>query len=141
MFYVLDEDMLKQHMDAIKAASLNITKFGTGYIKGSFTDGSAAANGGYLLLPAAYDQGWTVKADGGKVSTSSLDGGLLVAKIPAGTKNVELRYRAKGQVAGTLLSISAFVFCASAIAATLIKKRRKRLDAGALNDPEPVDFK
>ena len=141
MFYVLDEDMLKQHMDAIKAASLNITKYGTGYIKGSFTDVSAAANGGYLLLPAAYDQGWTVKADGRKVSTSSLDGGLLVVKIPAGTKNVELRYRAKGQVAGTLLSISAFVFCASAIAATLIKKRRMRLDAGALNDPEPVDFK
>ena len=71
----------------------------------------------------------------------ALDGGLLVVKIPAGTKNVELRYRAKGQVAGTLLSISAFVFCASAIAATLIKKRRMRLDAGALNDPEPVDFK
>ena len=138
MFYVLDTDALKLHTDAIKAKSLNITKFGSGYIKGEL--GSAAQDGGTMLIQVAYDPGWTVKADGKKVKTGALADGLLTAEIPAGTKSVVLVYRARGQVAGIALSCAALLFCACMIAVKIIKKRRLAAQAKAVPEVRPVDF-
>ncbi len=139
MFYVLDTEALKVHMDAVKARALDITGFGTGRIKGRLPEGSTG-EGGTMLIQVAYDQGWVVKADGKRVETASLADGLLTAVVPAGAKTVELIYRARGQTAGIVLSASALIFCALCIAAKIIKKRKK---TATVTDDElvsPVDF-
>ena len=124
LFYVLDTKVLKEQTDAMKTRALNITKFGSGYIKGTLPE--AAAGGGTMLIQVPYNAGWTVKADGRKVKTSALLEGLLTAEIPAGTKTVEIRYRAKGALPGLALSGAALVFCAAAVLAAVLKKRRRR---------------
>ncbi|MBO7406535.1 MAG: YfhO family protein [Clostridia bacterium] len=124
LFYVLDTKVLKEQTDAMKTRALNITKFGSGYIKGTLPE--AASGGGTMLIQVPYNAGWTVKADGQKVKTSALLDGLLTAEIPAGTKTVEIRFRAKGALPGLALSGAALVFCAAAVLAAVLKKRRKR---------------
>ena len=122
LFYVLDTQVLQEQTDAMKARALTITKFGSGYIRGTLPD--AASGGGTMLIQVPYNAGWTVKADGVKVQTAALLEGLLTAEIPAGTKTVEIRFRAKGELPGLALSGAALVFCAASMLAAVIKKRR-----------------
>ena len=123
LFYVLDTQILKEQTDAMKARALTITEFRSGYIRGTLPE--AAAAGGTMLIQVPYNSGWTVKADGKNVKTGALLDGLLTAEIPAGTTTVELRFRARGEVPGLALSGGALVFCAAAILAHVLKKRRR----------------
>ena len=122
IFYVLDTDALAEHSAAVNSRALSITKFSTGSIKGTLPPDNT---GGAMLIQVPYDSGWTVKADGKPVATSSLKDGLLLADIPAGTVSVEIRYAPKGLLPGAVLSAAAcFAIAVNVVVRFVIKKRK-----------------
>lgn len=89
---------------ALKADSLNVTKFEETEIEGTIK----ASADGILYTSINYDTGWTVYIDGEKLSADKYhalgNGALLGVDITAGEHTVRFKYVPDGLVIGSLIS-------------------------------------
>jgi len=120
IYYVLDTEVLAEHIALIKARSMQLDSCSSsGTLKGSL------AEGGKLLIPVSADGGWHVYVNGSEVHTEALCGGVLLADIPDGGGNVEIRYRARGLTAGLIISGVTVLVLAVYLAVKLASKSKK----------------
>ena len=120
LFYVLDTDALAEHVELIKARSMQLDSCSSsGTLRGSISEG------GQLLIPVSADGGWHVYVNGRKVPVSSLCGGVLLADIPDGGGEVVIKYRAKGVLTGTVISCITFLALGGCFVSGIVKRRVK----------------
>jgi hypothetical protein len=98
----------------------------TGTIGSAVRDGNSAVVEAttdgpmWLVLPVAYDEGWSVSVDGEPVSAEQVDFNRLGVRLEAGEHRVELSYAPPGWTAGRLVSLVALL----ALAGLFLKRRR-----------------
>jgi len=64
-----------------------------------------AGQGSYLITSIPYDRGFTILVDGKKVPIQKVNTAFLGCKLPAGTHQIAITYRAPGLTAGIAASI------------------------------------
>ena len=62
------------------------------------------AENGILYTSIPYDAGWTVRVDGQKVETKSLNGSLMYIELDAGTHEIEMSFIPQGFIPGLMIS-------------------------------------
>ena len=63
----------------------------------------------WLVIPTAYDEGWSVTVDGQQVDVEQVDFNRLGILLGSGAQRVELSYRPPGWTAGWLISLAALL--------------------------------
>ena len=84
---------------------------------------------GTLLLTIPYDEGWTVKVDGEKVSTYRVGDALTGVDLTEGSHQIEMNFTPSGLDAGSLISIvciALFLFSAMLEQYSQKKKEQKK---------------
>ena len=114
---VLDEKALARAAAALQGGGAPVEQQSTSV----FTRTVTAAEGQILYTSLPYSRGFAVCADGKRLETFSVGGGLLGAALPAGTHRITVRYTAPGLKLG--LSLTAVTAAALGI---ILYKRRKR---------------
>ena len=75
-----------------------------------------------MFTSIPYDSGWTVKVDGQKVETESIDGTLLYIHLSAGDHTVEMTYTPTGFIPGFIITaVSCLIFVV-----IFFRKQKKR---------------
>ena len=102
-FYVaiMNADVYERGMAILKESQLKVTKFSHTRIKGSVN----ATNAGTMMTSIPYDAGWTVKVDGKRVETYTVDKGFLAFAVPNGEHTVTMTYSPQGFGVGLVLSL------------------------------------
>lgn len=103
----------------------------TGRLTGMLRDGSQVVaqiettGDMWLVLPIAYDEGWSVEVDGTSVDTERVDFNRLGLRVGDGTSEVVVTYHPPGWTIGLLLS----TLGGAAVALMLVPRRRRRENA------------
>lgn len=104
--FTLDEDALRKAVDFQQKHGLKLTNFSSTSFSGSFT---AVEGTPYLLLSLPYDEGWTAKLDGKKISTISVLDSLTAIPVTPGEHTLEMHFRTPLLLPGISLSITTLV--------------------------------
>ena len=89
--------------------SVNITDFTENYIKGNIT----LEKDSVLYTSIPYDEGWKVKVNGEEIETYKIGNALLAFDIKSGENTIELKFKSKGIVVGSIISaVSLITFIA-----------------------------
>lgn len=86
---------------------MEVTKYEDQKIEGNIT----AVKDGILMISVPYDEGWTIYANGEKMDTYPLIGGLMGIDLPEGEYQIKMVYHCPGLLTGfvtTLLGILLF---------------------------------
>lgn len=86
--------------------SMEVTEYSDAKIEGNIT----AKEDGILMTSIPYDEGWTIYANGEKMDTYSLIGGLLGIDLPAGEYNIKMVYHCPGLLTGFITTLLGIVF-------------------------------
>ncbi len=102
-FYYLDTELYKQIMPRLRQAMMDITEFSDTRLYGTIDIPSGSGlTTLYTTIP--YDEGWQVYIDGERAETFKTSGdALLAAGITEGSHTIELLYRQKPLMIGTVL--------------------------------------
>jgi uncharacterized membrane protein YfhO len=115
--------------DQLRTQGLNVTSYTDTQLEGEIR----VTRPGVLFTSIACDDGWTVRVNGEKVQKDSLGGGALIAlNLPAGSHEIQFRYRTRGLIPGaamTLISVAVLIFWS---------RRRESLSKGAAADSPPM---
>ena len=84
-----------------------------------------ADNTGYMCASILYDDGWSVYVDGQKVQTKSAIGGMTVFPIEQGEHEVVFKFRPKGLLWGSIISVVSLLIMLSVIANESKNKSKK----------------
>ncbi len=114
---VLDEESLARASAALQGGSAPVEQQRASV----FTRTVTAEEGQILYTSLPYSRGFAVYADGKRLESFAVGGGLLGAALPAGTHRITVRYTAPGLKIG--LSLTAVTAAALGI---ILYKRRKR---------------
>ncbi len=125
----LNDTGLQAQVERLAAGGLQVTEYHDTGLEGTMT----APEEGAMFFSIPYDTGWTVTVDGKEADTFPIaqnlertDGALLGVDIPAGEHTVALSYRAPGQMAGLLISLSSLLVVAGILLYHLLKKRMNK---------------
>ena len=136
----MDEDALNTYMDSLQTGGMQLTDRKGSTLTGTVT----AAEEQTMFFSIPYDEGWQVYVDGERVETFPIDtdeetlwdedgeayteggddGALLGAAITAGTHEVKLVFKAKGQALGA--AVSAVCLMLLAVPALLTRWRKRK---------------
>lgn len=97
----LDTKLLEEAFHKLKEGGLDVTEYGADYIKGRIH----ALEPGMMFTSIPYDVGFQVTLNGKKADTGKAFDTFLSFDVPAGVNEIEIRYVARGQRMGMLLSI------------------------------------
>lgn len=102
-FYVatMNADVYERGMALLQESQLEVSDFSHTRIKGSVN----ATNAGTMMTSIPYDAGWTVKVDGKRVETYTIDDGFLAFAVGSGEHTVTMTYCPQGFVIGLSTSI------------------------------------
>lgn len=89
----------------------------TNYEPDSMTITATMASDGLLMLSEVYDPGWTATIDGKRVAIHQADGLLRAIPVPAGQHTIRLEYQPRSLEYGALISMTALLLAAIAVAA------------------------
>lgn len=120
-FYQLSLKRFSEAADALRNASLQITDWASGYLKGSLQ----AEKDGAVFTSLVYDSSWNVFVDGKKTETWALEDGLLCFDITAGAHEIEIEYRVPGFSVGMTLTTITILTAAAYFAVRFYRKRQK----------------
>ncbi len=105
----MDKDQYEAQMLALKARELDVTTWEADYISANYE----ADGPGLIYLSIPYDSSWEAKIDGRAVETTSIaETALLAVATEAGSHTLELTFRPRGIVPGTILTISGLLVLA-----------------------------
>ena len=96
----LNEDVYQQVWGQLYRETLNIVDNSTTSLKGTID----VSQDGILYTSIPYDAGWTVRVDGEKVETKSLNDGLMYIELGAGQHEIEMSFIPKGFIPGLIIS-------------------------------------
>lgn len=93
----------------------------------------------YVFLPVSYDEGWSCKVNGEKVSEIGYMDGMLSIPVKQGTNEIVLSYVPDGQKPGAVISIIVLLLLA---AVTVLQKKTDifaaKPEGASLDDSKPV---
>ncbi len=104
----LDTGRLAEAFRILAIGGLRVSKSGAAYISGQVI----AQHNGTMLTSIPYDAGFKVTVDGNNVTTAKAFDTFLSFPVPEGSHKIEIRYFARGQMAGILISIGSTVMFA-----------------------------
>jgi uncharacterized membrane protein YfhO len=100
VLFGLNEDIYRQVWGQLSQETLNIVDNSATSLKGTID----VAENGILYTSIPYDAGWTVRVDGQKVETKSLNGSLMYIELDAGTHEIEMSFIPQGFIPGLMIS-------------------------------------
>ncbi len=100
VLFGLNEDIYRQVWGQLSQETLNIVDNVATSLKGTID----VAENGILYTSIPYDAGWTVRVDGQKVETKSLNGSLMYIELDAGTHEIEMSFIPQGFIPGLMIS-------------------------------------
>lgn len=109
-FTYFDQDLFQQSIDVLKQNQLNITDWSARSIKGTIT----AEEGQVMLTSIPYEEGWTVKVDGEKVTPVKIANALIGIELSAGEHEISMKFTPHGWWSGVLLLVCG-IFCMIAL--------------------------
>ncbi|MDO5154353.1 MAG: YfhO family protein [Eubacteriales bacterium] len=112
------EDLFLQSYSILLNQSMEVTKFKDGYIEGNIS----AAKDGVFMTSLPYDDGWTIYANGKKMSTHPVVEGLLATYLEKGDYEIKMKYRCPGLKEGAMLSLAGCIV----FAVICILQRKKK---------------
>ena len=120
VFYMLDMPAFTEAVDTLKEHQLEISEWGSGYIKGNIDTGSRSI----LFTGITYDKGWRVFVDGIETECKAFEDGLLYFETTPGIHEIELKYYAEGERPGIAISVIAWPTLAAYAVYYVIRKKR-----------------
>ena len=105
--YTIDDEKFNKVANILQENEVTITSFNERQIKGNINTLKDSTI--YTSIP--YDVGWSVHVNGKKVDTFKIGNSLLAFDIEAGENNIELKYRSKGIITGSIISVTSVVIC------------------------------
>ena len=100
VLFGLNEDIYRQVWGQLSQETLNIVDNSATSLKGTID----VAENGLLYTSIPYDAGWTVRVDGQKVETKSLNDSLMYIELDAGTHEIEMSFIPQGFIPGLMIS-------------------------------------
>ena len=135
-FVQVNESVLKDVTDTLKAGGLQIEEYSDTSFKGTMN----AVRDGAVFTSIPYDSNWRVYVDGERVETYEMVDAMLGFDISAGTHSVELVYVHTPFIAGVVISLLGIALL---VAWSILdsKWRKKRILCYAENENEnaPID--
>ena len=117
--YTINNINFEQAANMLVNNSVNITDFTENYIKGNIT----LEKDSVLYTSIPYDEGWKVKVNGEEIETYKIGNALLAFDIKSGENTIELKFKSKGIVVGSIISaVSLITFIA--LSSRKIKKTK-----------------
>lgn len=104
----LNTDRLLEAFQIVNEGGLTVLESGADRIKGEVL----APYGGVMMTSIPYDPGFRVKVDGQKVSTVKAFDTFLGFRVPEGAHDISIRYFARGQIAGIIISLFSVILFA-----------------------------
>ena len=102
-----NEDVFQEFYNEVSQNQWEISEWSSAHIEGTIN----ADEDGIMFTSIPYDKGWSVKVDGKKVTTDSIDGTLMYIHLTAGEHTVEMTYTPTGFLPGIVLtSVSCLIF-------------------------------
>ncbi|MDD3931993.1 MAG: YfhO family protein [Eubacteriales bacterium] len=119
----IDQEIFEQGIEIMQSRSLVVDRFENTFVSGRLD----ASESGVLLLTTPYDEGWSIYIDDEEQSFTSLDDGLIILPVEAGSHLVEMRYSPPWFVTGLLISLGSL---AMLIVCVLVSRwiRRRQVD-------------
>lgn len=99
--YQLNEDVLLEGYERLKAGQLQLTEFEDTHFKGTVT----ADKDKILFMSVPYDKGWKVYVDGKEEKLYPIFDAMSAVNLTAGEHEIEMRYSPRGFVPGICISI------------------------------------
>lgn len=122
--YYINEPVLEEISRKLYEQPFEITEMGNA----SLTGRVKCTQDGMLLLPLAYDDGWSVHVDGiPRVTTSVKEALLCVPDLEIGEHTIELTYMPPGFIDGLKITICGLVITAVLLFVKGIKRRKKNI--------------
>ena len=87
--------------------------------------GSASPNAGYLLVSENWDAEWRASVDGKDARVLRGDGTLITVPVPAGAREVVLRYEGRSYARGRAITIASLLVVAIGLALPPVMRRRR----------------
>jgi len=103
--FALDETAYQTAMSAIRAQSLQVSKFTDTRIEGTVN----VQKDGIFMLTVPYDTGWKVLVDGQPVEAKALDGCFISFAITAGSHQIKMQYTPPWLMVGLLVSLGSLL--------------------------------
>lgn len=117
--YSVDKNVLNMGYDKLKVTAMDIENFSETEITGTVT----AKENCVLYSSIPYDAGWTVTVDGEKSETFGVGNCQLGIMLKPGEHTIEYKYRPKGLMAGTAVSIVTVLGILTALFITVMRKK------------------
>lgn len=117
--YSIDKDVLDSGYNKLKAQSLNIESFSETKITGTVT----AKENCVLYSSIPYDAGWSVTVDGEKAELFAIGNCQLGVMLEAGEHEIEYKYRPRGLMAGTAVSMATILVLLTALFIFMMNKK------------------
>lgn len=116
----IDYNAFEKANEELAMHPFEVTKFKDTKIEGKID----APRDGYMYLSLPYEKGWTVKVNGQKIESDSMEEAMYLIPVKAGTNNISMGYIPAGFVSGLFLTIlgAAILFMPRII--SLIKKKK-----------------
>ncbi len=116
--FTYNPEVFEEFYNEVSQNQWEISEFSDTHIFGTIH----ADEDGIMFTSIPYDSGWTVKVDGQKVETESIDGTLLYIHLSAGDHTVEMTYTPTGFIPGFIITAgSCLIF-----AVIFFRKQKKR---------------
>ncbi len=87
--------------------------------------GSPAPHAGYLLVSENWDAEWRANVDGKEAPVMRGDGTLIAVSLPAGAREVALRYEGRAYARGRLITIVSLLVVALGLVLPPVMRRRR----------------
>ena len=86
--------------------------------------GAGAPAAGYVLVSENWDTEWRATVDGRDARVLRGDGTLITVPVPAGAREVSLRYEGRAYARGRLITIASLIVVALGMVLPLLRRRR-----------------
>lgn len=96
----LNEDIYEEVWGQLSQNTLDIVDYSENSLRGTIE----VSEDGIMYTSIPYDSGWTIRVDGEKVETKSLNDSLMYIELSAGTHEVEMTFMPSGFKAGFAIS-------------------------------------
>ncbi len=113
--YTINENLFIDSINQLNQQGLNVTSFEETHIEGTIT----ATYDGKMLMSIPYDNGWSIYVDGEKIKQESVNEGLTLVPITAGSHTIVMDYCPEGFKIGWAITI----ICAIILVAIFVNNR------------------
>ena len=111
-------DILKKYYDELTKNTCNLSQLTSSHLKGHF---EIREDNKLLLLTIPYDKNWVIKIDGEVQKQIKVLNMLTGIKVEKGSHTIEMRYRQKGFLTGSIISGLTLII----LTGILIRRRKK----------------